>query len=543
MSDKCFDNGPGRLLKLLSSLSDTLKSVQHGQQAVNVVLHYLATMFPRTHCNYFEFDDDLQCVRITASVAGALADENINVARIPFHVFKVVDPAASPLIYECDQPCEPDEIVFTSVIAPVEASGYRNFIALSGTCTGICEPNTVATLSLVSSICASQLDRLFQMETQRDYLGRLLETLDEFTREPDIFLRLGQRLAALAEHYNASSATMWSYIPDQNVLHYAAGYSGRSGDSRAPQSTDAVIDVTDFQELWRDLLTSRRPVIRTRLSGFQTLPTGLQNQLNGGERLLLVPMLTGNCIAGLLTFTDGEFEPAAGGSFNSVLNRANEFGMGIHLHRLTRQSSEVALLKERNRLAREIHDTLAQGFTGIIMWLEAARLNLPDNPKTALEHMQKAKGVARESLTEARRSIWALRPSILQEYEIHQAIPQLAERLTRDSGHDICFALHGSPRDIPARCEDALLRIAQEAITNVLRHADAAIIRIELEYLKRSVRLQIADDGGGFNLETMPHSVGFGMTSMKERAEQLAGTLTVDNRPEGGALLTVEIPF
>ncbi len=542
MRENSADIPSNRLLELVSLLAVSLRAVESPQKAETLVLQYLAAMFPGAHCDYLECDDELHYVRLKASSTGAILQQLKAATNIPVSVFKGINPSEPPILYVHDSASTTSNQTSASAIAPAGTNRCHGFLLVTHDERSLRDPQAIPAISLVSSLFASTIERLNSFGLQRDALCKLLGTLEEFTKETNLFLLLGQRLAAVAEQLNSKAATLWSYIPEQDILLYAAGYDG-SRPSLAPRQPEhAFIEIAHMRGAWQTLSTTSRPLVFTRATNDQELPAGLRDQLRGGEQLLVIPMLAGMYIAGLLTFTDPDIDLEMASTCFDLICQADEFGMGIQLHRLTRQSSEVALLKERNRMAREIHDTLAQGFTGIIMWLEAARLNLPDNPKTVLEHLQRAKAVARESLTEARGSLWALRPSILQEYDLPQAIPQLADRLTRDAGHDVCFALHGSPREIPARCEEALLRIAQEAIGNVLRHANADMIRIELEYLKRSVRLKITDNGCGLTAHDSRDNSGFGMTSMEERAEQVGGTFTISNKPEGGVDVKVEIP-
>lgn len=542
MSDTSAVNSPIQFLELLNLLADTLVKVDNEQDAETTVLHALSTMFPVAQCDYLERDRYTDCTKIKATISGCECFMKTPTSTIPSYVFSRVDASQSPYVYQYNDEQSEGATPYISIITSVGRMQCYGFLILSGISNFHKDSSWNMALCLATSLFTCALNRITLNRSQRNALGTLLNTLDEFTKEPNIFLQLGQRLAGLAEQLKAKSASLWSYNPEQKILIYTASFNGKLPTPGPSEPEHAVIDIAQIEIQWRIIATQGKPEFWDNLPRKSTIPAALKFQMQDSERLLLVPMLTGSYIAGLITFSDPDLDAESLANNYDLLHQADQLGLGMQLHRLTRQNREVALLKERNRMAREIHDTLAQGFTGIIMWLEAARLNLPDNPQTAVEHLLKAKGVARDSLTEAHRSIWALRPSILQEYDLPQAIPQLADRLTRDVGHDVCFVLHGSAREIPARCEEALLKIAQEAITNVIRHADANMIRIELEYLKRSIRLQISDNGCGLKSLAEQSVSGFGMTSMRERAEQVGGTFSISNKAEGGVLTKVEIP-
>lgn len=199
------------------------------------------------------------------------------------------------------------------------------------------------------------------------------------------------------------------------------------------------------------------------------------------------------------------------------------------------QEQENRVLQERNRMAREIHDTLAQGLTGIIIQLEAAQDMLADAPQAAMEHVVRAQDLARGSLTEARRSVQALRPLALEDADLATAIAQAAEQMTSGTGTRARVSVTGiAPDFLTADIQSNLLRIATEALTNALKHARADVVGIDLVYESDCVTLSVRDNGRGF----VPHSpqtgAGFGLTGMWERAERIGGKFNlVSHRGEG----------
>lgn len=203
-----------------------------------------------------------------------------------------------------------------------------------------------------------------------------------------------------------------------------------------------------------------------------------------------------------------------------------------------------AVLTERNRLAREIHDTLAQGFSGIVMQIQAARKILTENPHGAQDHMQKALDLAKRSLEEARRSIWTLRPPAREREVFLHALRTSAHQFMLDPSIDLTFQTEGTPAPMRAEDELNLLRIAQEALANAVRHSGAHHIAVTLRYEARTVRLRVQDDGCGFDMaaQALHPSGGFGLESMRQRVEQLGGALRIQSRPGGGTEVDVAVP-
>jgi signal transduction histidine kinase len=166
---------------------------------------------------------------------------------------------------------------------------------------------------------------------------------------------------------------------------------------------------------------------------------------------------------------------------------------------LLARAREAAVLEERQRLAREIHDTLAQGLTGVVTQLEAAEAALQDHPEAARGHLDTARRLARESLGEARRSVNALRPGPLEEGRLVDAVAAVARDWSRASGVPATVASVGEARPLPSETEVTLLRVAQEALANAGRHAAASAVALTLAFGDGQVSLDVTDDGVGFD--------------------------------------------
>lgn len=206
------------------------------------------------------------------------------------------------------------------------------------------------------------------------------------------------------------------------------------------------------------------------------------------------------------------------------------------------EKQRTAVLEERTRIAREIHDTLAQGFTGIVIHLEVAKDLLHEDLAAASEHMQRASVLARESLNEARRSVWALRPQALEQDDLVTALAALVDRLARDTTARLEFAYQGIPCLLPSEMEDDLLRLCQEALTNAMKHAQARQIRAALSFAPHQVELCVEDDGRGFDpSQPSPHR-HFGLRIMEERVARLNGQLSITSNPGQGTRISVLAP-
>ena len=211
---------------------------------------------------------------------------------------------------------------------------------------------------------------------------------------------------------------------------------------------------------------------------------------------------------------------------------------------LMQQTRELAVLEERNRMAREIHDTLAQGFTGIVLQLEAADQVLEGRAEEAADHLTRAKNVARESLQEARRSVWGLVPHALEETTLEDALRQRVAQVNATGPEKATFRTSGQPRVLPSDVQTAILRICQESLSNATRHAKAGDVAVTLSFDKAEVRLEVQDNGVGFDIDAArsEDGSGFGMVGMEQRASLLGGTISVNSVKGQGTTVEARVP-
>lgn len=238
-------------------------------------------------------------------------------------------------------------------------------------------------------------------------------------------------------------------------------------------------------------------------------------------------------------------------SRNALEALGAEVALALENLQLLEEVRRTSVLKERQRLSHEIHDTLAQGFTSIVMSLSAAQLAHPEvfsDSAPSRRHLELAQRTARESLAETRRLVWALRPEALDRHPLPQALGELVEGWSEKTAIESRFNITGDPRQLLPETEVVLLRIAQEALSNVYKHAGADHVVLTLSYLDNTVALDVSDDGIGFEQNNRKPGVrpqdvgGFGLVAMQERVEQLNGTFSVESTRGGGATLAAELP-
>jgi signal transduction histidine kinase len=277
-------------------------------------------------------------------------------------------------------------------------------------------------------------------------------------------------------------------------------------------------------------------------------------EYSGIRSALLVPLVVpGEAWRGLLMVTFRKRLRFSGRAARAYLTVASQAALVLENLRLIEEAGLAGrrggILLERQRLAREIHDTLAQGFTGIITSLTAAELTTDPSATDAASarYVEDAKRIARDSLAEARRLVWALRPESLDRYSLPEALGKLVQEWSAQTGVEARGTTNGTPRELLPEAEVALLRAAQESLTNVHKHARASRVDVTLTYMDDRVVVDVVDDGVGFDPAEITPAVGpqdergFGLTAMRERVEQLGGRLAIETAPGEGTAIAVEL--
>ncbi len=253
----------------------------------------------------------------------------------------------------------------------------------------------------------------------------------------------------------------------------------------------------------------------------------------------------------ILSFLIGEREKAQG-----ELQKAQVQLEGLVKERTEELKSEItarkeaelefkAVLAERTRLAQELHDTVEQTLTGIALQLDTAAKLYEGKPKHARDHLELARNLMARSQVELRRSVWDLRKRGLEQFDLPGALLESARQMTQGAGIAMELQTKGPSQALPEVVEENLLRIGQEALTNVIKHARANQVKITLEFQSHRVALEIQDNGIGFDLKMCagPHDGHFGLLGMSERAKRVGGHCVPMSEPGKGTVVRVEVPL
>lgn len=379
----------------------------------------------------------------------------------------------------------------------------------------------------------------------RGQVNALKSSLDALANEPEPSLLVTHTLSTLTTQFGAHSASVWRRgLADNTIGIQFVFEDGRVVPNTAPRfaGLDLTLPMEDVWP-WPEVFRSGKPSV---IEDIRTVPPFALR-----DRLLPLGIIT---VLLLPLFVAGQLEGAIGLRFQRKRNfqteqielaqaLANQAMLVIRLAELSAQGREAAVAGERNRIARDIHDTLAQGFTGIIIQLEAAE----DASRRGLglaaeQHVVTARNLARESLSEARRSLQALRPQSLEEGGgIAHALRALFGKLTDGVSLTGDFRVLGEPRALPAGWEENLFRIAQECLTNVLRHAQASSVNATLRFGEQEVWLQFDDDGRGF--DPAARSEGYGLLGMRERVGAMGGQMEVESSRGLGTTVSICLPL
>ncbi len=277
----------------------------------------------------------------------------------------------------------------------------------------------------------------------------------------------------------------------------------------------------------------------------------------GIKAALYIPVLSAETVIGMLTINRTEARGFTRDEIGLGQTLSGQLALAVHIDRLARQGQASAVSAERNRMARELHDTLAQGFIGVILQLEAVRdvWETEERPQTAdgepraqvndeaKRHVMRALRLARENLGEARRALWALRPALLEARTLAQALGDTVRALTEGRALQVILDVAPHLPRWPAQTEGELLRIVQEAVTNVVKHAQAHTLTVRAQPSANGLQLIIHDDGVGFDpalVSATPDS-GFGLLGLRERAARIGADLLVESTPGQGTRLQVTV--
>jgi PAS domain S-box-containing protein len=387
--------------------------------------------------------------------------------------------------------------------------------------------------------------------------------LDALASVPELDDFLGQVMAAITRQLGAVSSTLRVRNFSQNTLPlefvFQDGRVMTPDEAKYPECWRSVsLEQFDPDFLFHSAFTRTKgkqnvaaflnppaAIIRV-LDPHSPMPDDQRSYLRelGVKTVLIVPLTSRGQANGRLTFRftqERDFHPE---ELEIARALATQASLAIHLTRLAKTARQSAVLEERNQLAGEIHDSLAQFFTGITMQLGAAREVLKAGNVNVLSYLERASDLAQFGLAEARRSAFSLQPAIIEELGLVEALQKLVER-SNISGR-LCCTFHstGVPEEsLPLSMQQDLLRIAQEAISNAVRHAKPTVVSVTLRWEPPTIILKVKDNGSGISSVGLEQSKGFGLRNMRTRASHIDGKLDIQTAASHGTSIVLTVPI
>jgi signal transduction histidine kinase len=387
----------------------------------------------------------------------------------------------------------------------------------------------------------SEQRRLTQLARANEALRGSIDTLAQVPELDDF---LGQVMAAITRQLGAVFSTLRMLDPQQNRLLLELVFR----DNRVLSPDEA-----DFPENWRSrsrdeqnyaAYLAQPTTVTHLLDPDSPTPPGLREYLLGMgiKSGLIIPLISRGQAHGLLSvYFDEErhFDPE---EIEIARALATQASLAVQLTRLAKAARQSAILEERNRLAGEIHDSLAQFFAGISLQLFAAQEAITKAGE-GFSYVERAYDLAQDGLGEARRSVLSLRSEVIEESGLTEALRMLADRSNIPGRLRCSFrATTLLADDLPNQVQQHLLRIAQEAISNAIRHANPTCLNVLLQSNSTELVLEIDDNGTGIDSAQLGSSEGFGLGNMRERAKQLGAELDIRTAPGGGTSVIVRLP-
>ena len=380
----------------------------------------------------------------------------------------------------------------------------------------------------------------------RSHVDVMMRSLDVLATEaaPEKFI--GEMLRTIGQHLRAHRVLLWlrNQRDDSLRLHLII-------ENDQQVAHDPHHPFVRNPHAWRnsafiqEMLFTKSPAVCDDIAHDSRLNPEIREYLTrkGAKRFMTVPMFVTGEIRGFIGIQHRQQCAYRADQIELAQALAHHVMMAAHGQDLIEQQREAAILKERTRMARDIHDTLAQGFTGVIVQMEAAEeALLEEDSEHAIGHVHRARELARESLREARRSVHALRPQALEKAPFADALEAIIKNTAAGTALRTEFRITGKPRELAPLVEENLLHIGQEALTNSLKHAHATKFQAQLSFNPDAVYLELQDNGDGFNVGNS-NGGGFGLIGMKERAEQIGATVDVSSKPGAGTSIVAVSPY
>jgi PAS domain S-box-containing protein len=382
-------------------------------------------------------------------------------------------------------------------------------------------------------------------QVARGQVEALVQSLDILATAPPPEKFIGQMLSTIGRLLDAQSVVMWLFDETTDSLVLRAGAQGANLaaiESKHPFVTSPKS--WKENEGLTELFFTGVPLACENIETDPRMADPLRNYFRstGTKKFLTIPTLVGNRVNGFIGIRHGDRPPYRPEEIELAQALAHQAMFAIQLNEFAEQSQRAAIVEERNRMARDIHDTLAQGLTGVIVQLQAAEdATAKGYDKEAADHLQSARDLARAGLSEARRSVRALRPQALEDASLWEALQTMIKNATAGTDLHTDFQRRGKVRELPPIVQKNLLHIGQEALTNTLKYAHANRFEARLTFNQTQVRLELQDNGVGFKIKGRRD--GFGLIGMKERVSQLGGQLTVTSARGKGTKIVVVSPY
>jgi two-component system, NarL family, sensor kinase len=374
----------------------------------------------------------------------------------------------------------------------------------------------------------------------------LQSTLAELATEPELDKFLGQVLSTIVEQLHVPVAYLWLHEESEITNLHLVQWNTQLVPDPPPTSFPIVIPLSAFRqnECW-DSLNRHQPFIYSDLPNHPDVAVyrTWSAAPEGVKTLLLVPLMFGGDFVGVFSISHFQSHIYSPEALQLVIALAQQVVLAIQLTCLAEDAKQVALMEEHNRLAREIHDTLAQTFTAISLQLNNAQYYATQDAAIAWEIVEQVKTLARTGLAEARRSVWALHPDADEYRDLAGSLQRSLTQLTQHTPLQADLVIVGTPQLVPPDIGMNLLRIAQEATTNTLRHAQAQTLQIEITFKVDALELRIQDNGMGFDRQLANNDGGFGLLGMQQRCDRLSGQFTIQSQPGQGTCTLIQIPL
>lgn len=377
-----------------------------------------------------------------------------------------------------------------------------------------------------------------QIEQRTRELAILNEVAQALNRQVDLEQALSAALSKVAELLDLKTGWVWLLREDSGESYLAAAQNLPPALADHPQRmTGSCYCLDTFRDGDLEGAANVNVVTCSRLGWLSDGTLGLKYHAS-------IPLYAQEARLGVLNVASPDWRELSEDDLRILYTVGDMLGIAVQRARLFSRSAQLGAVEERNRLAREIHDTLAQGLTAITLQLETAEALLEKgrDPDSIRQTLHGALGLARANLEEARRSVLDLRAAPLDGRDLTAALGELCRQYSARHSLEVNFEVIGGLPPLPARVEVGLYRVAQEALANVVQHAQANSARVKLLAQPSRLQLTVEDDGQGFDPEGVSGD-RFGLVGLNERVRLIGAELRLQSDPGMGTRLEVELPI